>query len=308
MFEGNTRAALQLLTGHDRGGVLNLNDPADPSNPEFSVRDALRAKHPPAQPLLRECLSSTVDTPAVHPIVFDALDASVVRAAALRTVGAAGPSGIDARSWRRLCTSFRAASDELCSAIASFARRLCATFLSLDILSPFLACWLIALDKSPGVRPIGVCEVVHRIVAKAVLYIIQDDIQVAAGPHQLCVDGGCSPCRRSVFDNDDSDAILLVDATNAFNSLNRSVALHNIQQLCPPLACVLINTYRSPASLFVSGDTILSEEGTTHGDPLAMPMYAIAMIPLICRLTDNVTQIWYADDACACGQLSNLHR
>ena len=35
MFEGNTRAALQLLTGHDQGGVLNLNDPADPSNLNF---------------------------------------------------------------------------------------------------------------------------------------------------------------------------------------------------------------------------------------------------------------------------------
>ena len=31
MFEGNTRAALQLLIGQDRGGVLNFNDPADPS-------------------------------------------------------------------------------------------------------------------------------------------------------------------------------------------------------------------------------------------------------------------------------------
>ena len=48
MLEGNTRAALQLLIGQDYGGVLNLNDPADPSNPEFSVRDALNAKHPPA--------------------------------------------------------------------------------------------------------------------------------------------------------------------------------------------------------------------------------------------------------------------
>ena len=39
-----------------------------------------------------------------------------------------------------------------------------------------------------------------------------------------------------------------------------------------------------------------------------MPMYAIVMNPLIHRLTDNVTQIWYADDACACGQLSNPRR
>ena len=110
----------------------------------------------------------------------------MVRAAALRTMGVAGPSGIDARGWRRLCTSFRAASDELCGAIALFARRLCTSFISPDILSPFLGCRLIALDKSPGVRPIGVREVVRRIVAKAALYVIRDDIQAAAGPHQLC--------------------------------------------------------------------------------------------------------------------------
>ena len=70
MFEGNTRAALQLLIGQDYGSVLNLNDPADPSNPEFSVCDALNAKHPPAQPLHPECHLPSVDTPAVHPVVF----------------------------------------------------------------------------------------------------------------------------------------------------------------------------------------------------------------------------------------------
>ena len=88
--------------------------------------------------------------------------------------------------WWRLCTSFCAASNELCGAIALFARQLCTTFLSPDILSPFLACWLTALDKSPRIWPIGVCEVVQRIVANAALYFIRDDIQAAAGPHQLC--------------------------------------------------------------------------------------------------------------------------
>lgn len=100
MFEGNTRAALQLLSGHDRGGVLNLNDSADPSNLEYLVRDALRDEHPPAQPLRRECLLPTTNTPVGYPVVsvvFDALDASIVCAAALRTVGAAGPSGVRAR-------------------------------------------------------------------------------------------------------------------------------------------------------------------------------------------------------------------
>ena len=79
--------------------------------------------------------------------------------------------------------------------------------------------------------------------------------------------------------------------------------LLSTQQLYPPLACVLINTYRSPASLFVSGDTILSEEGTTQGNPLVMPMYAIAMIPLIRHLNNDVTQV-----AGACGRSSSLHQ
>ena len=109
-------------------------------------------------------------------------------------------------------------------------------------------------------------------MAKAALYVIRDDIQAAAGLHQLCAGqiagtDAAVHAVSSVFNHNDSDAILLVDATNAFNSLNRSVAMHNIQQLCPPLSCILINTYCSPASLFVTGDTILSEEGTTQGDP-----------------------------------------
>ena len=116
------------------------------------------------------------------------ISGSVVRATALRTVAQCYWTicVIDARGWWRLCTSFRAASDELCGAIALFARRLCTTFISPDILSPFLGCRLIELDKSPGVQPIEACEVVRCIVAKAALYVIQDDIQAAAGPHQLC--------------------------------------------------------------------------------------------------------------------------
>ena len=51
---------------------------------------------------------------------------------------------------------------------------------------------------------------------------------------------------------------------------------------------------------------ILSQEGTTQGDPLAMAMYALALVPMIARLNDTVKQIWYADDAAAAGQLSNL--
>ena len=78
------------------------------------------------------------------------------------------------------------------------------------------------------------------------------------------------------------------------------MALHNIHHVCPALATILINTYRSPSALYVMGDTLVSEEGTTQGDPMVMPMYALATLPLINRLPKILTQVWYPDDACAC--------
>ena len=93
-------------------------------------------------------------------------------------------------------------------------------------LTSYLACRLIALDKCPGVRPIGICETVRRIVAKAILYVTKADVQEAAGTRQLCGGqiAGIEAAVHSVteaFHSDDTEAILLVDASNAFNSLNR---------------------------------------------------------------------------------------
>ena len=84
-------------------------------------------------------------------------------------------------------------------------------------------------------------------------------------------------------------ATVLIHATNAFNSLNHQVALHNIRHLSPPIATILVNSYRAPSELFVDCDVILSQEGTAQGNPLAMAMYGLATIPLIRRLNGSYT-------------------
>ena len=56
-----------------------------------------------------------------------------------------------------------------------------------------------------------------------------------------------------IFEHDNSDAVLLVDASNAFNALNRAAALHNTKVLCPLVATYAINTYREPSRLFIVG-------------------------------------------------------
>ena len=90
---------------------------------------------------------------------------------------------------------------------------------------------------------------------------------------------------HAVFEADDTDAVLLIDASNAFNALNRAAALHNIRVLCPVIAAYAINNYRQPARLFITGGKeIVSAEGTTQGDPLAMGLYALTIQPLITTL------------------------
>ena len=112
---------------------------------------------------------------------------------------------------------------------------------------------------------------------------------------------------RRIHESQDTEVVILANASNAFNSLNREVALRNISRLCPSLSKTLINTYREDIPLNIYGETIFSQEVTTQGDPLAMAMYAIAIIPLINRLKeDDVKQIWYADDAAAVGKLSDV--
>ena len=58
--------------------------------------------------------------------------------------------------------------------------------------------------------------------------------------------------------------------------------------------------------LLLAGTTIFSEEGTTQGDPLAMPMFALGVLPLIDCISGDLMQVWYADDATACGSLSEI--
>ncbi len=55
--------------------------------------------------------------------------------------------------------------------------------------------------------------------------------------------------------------------------------------------------------------TLISQEETTQGDPLAMPMYALATVPLINKLKENVNdinQVWYADDASGSRTINSL--
>ena len=233
----------------------------------------------------------------------------MIRDAALRTIGSGGPSGVDAT----ICIL----KESLHASLATLARNLCTEYVDPSSIEALVASRLIPLDKGGGgVRPIGVGEVIRRVISKSVMKVVKPDVMSASGSLQLCAgqpsgSEAAIHAMRNIFDEDDTEAILLIDASNAFNSLNRAAALNNIRILCPMVATYAINTYRLPTRLFVfGGQEMKSSEGTTQGDPLFMALYAINLQPLITRLdiTSSTKQCWFADDASGAGTAIQLKK
>ena len=86
--------------------------------------------------------------------------------------------------------------------------------------------------------------------------VVKGDVQTSVGSLQVCAgqDGGCEAAihaMKTVFEDDESDAILLIDAANAFNSMNRAAMLENIRKLCPIAYTYAFNCYASHARLLL---------------------------------------------------------
>ncbi|XP_057308551.1 uncharacterized protein LOC130646905 [Hydractinia symbiolongicarpus] len=224
---------------------------------------------------------------------------------------------MDADGWRKPLTSkvFGECGLDLRRAIANVIKKLRMENVEDQSLEAFTACELVPLDKKPGVRPIGVGEVLRRICGKVMMAVLQKDVLKSSAEIQMCSGQKSSSeaaihAMREVFDSEETEAVLLVDAANAFNSINREALLHNVKIVCPTIACYVINFYRFHARLFIiGGKEIRSEEGTTQGDPLGMAIYAIGLTPLLNLMADGIfetTVAAFADDVSAGGKCRNL--
>ena len=199
------------------------------------------------------------DTPEqVYPIKFDAIDANLVKRAAVRTRGGAGPSGLDADVWRRILITkqFGTSSTDLGKAFPEIIKKLCTADNLLPSLEPFLACRLIPLAKNPGLRPVGIGEILRRITGKVMVSHIRKDLISSVGSLQVFAghEAGCESimhAMRKIYEEEESEAILLVDASNAFSSVNRKIFLDNIGIICPPLVKFVRYCYNLPSRLFI---------------------------------------------------------
>ena len=150
MHKGNVNGALKILTNNMSGGILPLTD---------ETLQPLKLKHPDAKETSQQALLQG-PIQKMHPIVYDVIDEELIKKAAIRTKRGSGSSGLDADGWRRIIVSscFGTATLDLRKAIAELVKKLCITNISNSndcaFLESLVACRLIPLNKSPGLRPI----------------------------------------------------------------------------------------------------------------------------------------------------------
>ena len=168
-------------------------------------------------------------------------------------------------SARRILTSSENKSNDLCKTKSKQAIRMASE--RLDFLDAYIACSVIANDKNPGVRPIGIGE-----VRRSLATCLRKDFWLLRVNLNFCVDqrGGiaCDSFFPRLIQQRKDGSYFINRRQNAFNSLNRDLSLCNIQNLCPSLCNAINNSYTNPSILYIASQTrhFFDGEGTTQGD------------------------------------------
>ena len=137
MSSGKISNTLRCLDESQKGNVLSPQEKVG----KKTVMQILQEKYPKLMTSLDSYVTNESDHTLEHQYsYFDKINASTVRKTAILSQGSHGPSGVDANDWHWW---HRQIQD----------------------LTPYNAC-LIPLDKNPGVIPIGVGEVIRRIIGR----------------------------------------------------------------------------------------------------------------------------------------------
>ena len=281
----------------------------------------------PAESTIGDSVFETYEaTPQAIPLE---ITAEVVEAVASKLSGAAGRGGTDAVALQNWLLRFGSESEQLRLEMSAWASWLANSNPPYASYRALMACRLVALDKQPGVRPVGIGEVYRRLWAKTVIAAVGSQATAACGNFNLCaglpagIEGAVHAVREArtadlphppltapqeptddagLFTQpqepipDDPNAALLVDASNGFNELGRKGALWTVRHLWTGGARFAFNCYRHSAQLILRRRgreciILLSQEGVTQGDPLSMIIYGVALKPLSAAIRKEVPSV-----------------
>ena len=173
--------------------------------------------------------------------------------------------------------------------------------------------------KNGGLRPIAVGEVLRRLTSKCLSRAVHSDAFAVLTPSQLGVGvkGGCEAVVHSVahiLDREDlpslSRWILLIDFSNAFNSVSREHMFQEVRAFLPGLSSWVESCYSIEPHLLFGDHSLRSRCGVQQGDPLGPLGFAITLQPIVERIKREIPSLlcntWYLDDGVLCGTPEDL--
>jgi hypothetical protein len=180
MLLGNPRAAVRYLTDREGGGVLEPHTPS--GKDDQTVEEALKSKHPETRKPGEEVFHQYDNLPEL--LDLD-LNEKTVEKVARRLSGGAGLGGVNSTFLKQVLLRHGNSSRRLRKTMASFAEWMANSYPPWAAYRALRMGRLIALDKSPGVRPVGIGEIWSRLIAKIVLVEAGTEAKHACGDNQL---------------------------------------------------------------------------------------------------------------------------
>ena len=93
-------------------------------------------------------------------------------------------------------------------------KKLCIEEIDNLSLSSLMASRLLPLNKNPGLRPIGVGEVLRRLMGKVMMNTFSEDVTTASSDAQMCGRSSGSEvaihAMRRMFQHENSDTIIII--------------------------------------------------------------------------------------------------
>ena len=155
MIQGKTRATVRWITEREKAGLLEAKDltkvkTSDGCEFEMTVLEALQLKHP--EP------GRSASHMMIHlrwpPVELDMCGGHIQMVARwLR--GGAGPGGSDSTAWQDWLLRYGAHSEHLRDAVARLTSVVANSLMPFHFIRALISSRLVAVDKCPGVRPIG---------------------------------------------------------------------------------------------------------------------------------------------------------
>ena len=182
LLQGKIRDATNYVLNSTRKGGKLEPESIDPKT-GLEVKTVLEMKHPPSSEPSNVAMKEYDNLPTLMDVE---ISEETVLTVAKRLKGSGGPGGTDYAAMQNWLLRYRHISKQLLKAIYTLMNWIANNIVPFKAIRALVANRLVALDKCPGVRPVGIGEILRRLCVKCLLQACGDDVTDIWGKDQLC--------------------------------------------------------------------------------------------------------------------------